>query len=277
LLTDQHGDPGVAPDGALTVDLPSARLLVRVEPDHEHAIIVLAVVVRDGVEPTSELLAFVATRDTPLGDVSVVTLPDDRATVRARHSLLGDTLDPDELRYAVETLASVAARTRADLESLLGPAPATETDSAASTTEWFTASLTVPLPLGWFGKESFTVLAPDGQANVIASSEPLDPSIDTERYAEVQRGLLEREFPEYHEIGSGELTLAGGITAHWREFGWKPPDGVRVRQVQLYAVPSPGRGYTATATSSDAGWDRYAAILRRTLFDVVVQPRRALS
>ena len=146
----------------------------------------------------------------PLDDIDALALVRDRAT-----------LDPDELRYAVETVAATAESVRAALEP-------TAASSAPTTSARFAASITVPLPPGWFAKESFTVLAPDGQANVIASSEPLDPSIDTARYAEVQRGLLEKEFPDYHEIGSGEITLAGGVAAQWREFGWQPPDGVRV-------------------------------------------------
>ena len=34
----------------------------------------------------------------------------------------------------------------------------------------------------WVWKESLTFLAAEGQANVIFSSEPLDPSVDLERY-----------------------------------------------------------------------------------------------
>lgn len=45
----------------------------------------------------------------------------------------------------------------------------------------FKPQLTAPLPEGWFAKESITLLAPDGQANVIASSEPLDRTISAMR------------------------------------------------------------------------------------------------
>ena len=40
------------------------------------------------------------------------------------------------------------------------------------------ATLMAAAPADWFFKEQITFLAPDGQANVIASTEPLDPSID---------------------------------------------------------------------------------------------------
>jgi hypothetical protein len=49
-----------------------------------------------------------------------------------------------------------------------------------------------------------------------------------------------------------------------------------VRQLQLYAVPTPGRGYTATATASDESWNHYAESLRRILADVVIHSRPAL-
>ena len=92
----------------------------------------------------------------------------------------------------------------------------------------FVARLQVALPAGWFAKESVTVIAPDGTGNVIASSEPLDPSIDTARYAEVQGELLRREFPHFEETSVGEVDLLGGLRGIQREFSWVPPDGVPV-------------------------------------------------
>ena len=70
----------------------------------------------------------------------------------------------------------------------------------------FRPRLRAEVPETWFAKESVTFLAPDGQANVIASSEPLDPSIDTERYASTQGDLLAKEFPGYeqHELRDTE-------------------------------------------------------------------------
>src|SRR3954452_15177039 len=64
----------------------------------------------------------------------------------------------------------------------------------------FEARLQAALPAGWFVKESITLLAPDGAGNVIVSTEPLDPSIDTARYAEVQGELLRNEFPGFTEL-----------------------------------------------------------------------------
>ena len=47
----------------------------------------------------------------------------------------------------------------------------------------FRPTISALKPPEWFGKESITLLAPDGRANVIASSEPLAEEIDIDRYA----------------------------------------------------------------------------------------------
>ena len=108
--------------------------------------------------------------------------------------------------------------------------------------------ITAAVPEGWFVKESTTLIAPDGQANIIASSEPLDPSIDTNRYAEVQGELLRQEFPEYAEQSFEQVEIFGDRVGYLRSFEWTPPDGVRVAQIQLYYAEA-NRGYTATATT----------------------------
>jgi len=119
------------------------------------------------------------------------------------------------------------------------------------------------LPPGWRVKESVTLLAPDGQANVIVSREPLDPTLTTERYAEVQGQLLRREFPQYSEDGLEPVSFPGGI-ALLRRFSWTPPDGVRVHQHQLYLV-HPGTGFTATATAPTTSIGRFAAVFEQVL------------
>ena len=107
------------------------------------------------------------------------------------------------------------------------------------------STVRAPVPSGWFEKHSVTLLAPDGQANVIASREPLDPSIDTARYASVQGELLRREFPGFHEHAFTLVPLSAG-PAYLRLFSWTPPDGVAVVQQQVYFARD-GAGYTATS------------------------------
>ena len=65
-------------------------------------------------------------------------------------------------------------------------------------------------PAGWFFKTSVTLVAPDGQGNVIASSEPIDVRLDTEQYFAEQGVLLYREFPKFAEEAQGRLSLEIG-------------------------------------------------------------------
>ena len=127
----------------------------------------------------------------------------------------------------------------------------------------FRGSLTTVVPEGWFVKESITLLAPDGQANVIASSEPLDPTLDSFRYAQIQGDLLRKEFPGYQEF-SFDAHVVFGLPGFKRHFAWVPPDGLPVTQVQVYAT-NEGRGYTVTATTPSTNqerfWDTFMAAL----------------
>jgi hypothetical protein len=128
----------------------------------------------------------------------------------------------------------------------------------------FRAVLTAAVPEGWFAKDSMTLLAPDGQANIIASSEPLDPTVDTDSYATVQGDLVRKEFPEYDEKSFERVSILGGREGYMREFEWTPEDGAGVTQLQLYYAEN-GRGYTATATTPTHGFTDRALLLRQTL------------
>lgn len=120
----------------------------------------------------------------------------------------------------------------------------------------FKPRLSAPLPAGWFAKESLTLLSPDGQANVIVSSEPLDPSIDTTQYATVQGDLLASEFPGYRQLTFEPAKMLGGRQGYMRRFEWRPPNGLPVTQLQQYYVES-ARGYTTTATVPSAQFERF--------------------
>jgi len=100
----------------------------------------------------------------------------------------------------------------------------------------------------WLFKESVTLLASSGKANVIFSSEPLAEGVDSQAYAETQEKLLREEFPEYNQIDYEPMTMLGNREGFIRRFEWTPPDGMRVTQLQLYCVNN-GRGYIATATA----------------------------
>lgn len=125
-------------------------------------------------------------------------------------------------------------------------------------------------PAGWFFKESITLLSPDGQANVIFSSEPLDESTDLVQYESAQLDLLAKEFPGFKLISDDEPVVLSGIgSAIRRTFTWTPPDGSPVIQMQLYAV-RPGRGFTATATTVSDNFDDIRHLLSETLASLAV-------
>ena len=115
-----------------------------------------------------------------------------------------------------------------------------------------------------------TLLAPDGQANVIASSEPLDLSIDTQRYAEIVGEALRKEFAKpdhnYRELHFEPTLVFGGRQGYVRRFEWTPldADAQRVTQMQLYYAEN-GRGYTATATTPSSEIQGFELLLRQIL------------
>ncbi len=116
------------------------------------------------------------------------------------------------------------------------------------------------IPDDWSWKESSTFVASSAKANVIFSSEPLGPDIDSERYALVQGELLVNEFPGYREITFEPMLMMGGRQGYLRRFAWKPPDEVEVTQVQLYHAEPP-RGYTATATTPTSNYGEAEGVL----------------
>jgi hypothetical protein len=156
---------------------------------------------------------------------------------------------------------------------LTDPGWFTRADVLGSETPRFTPRMSAPLPTGWAARESVTLIAGDGQANVIASSEPLDPSIDTTHYATVQGDLLAREFPGFRQLTFAPTRWLGDRQGYLRRFEWQPPDGLPVTQLQLYYVEA-GRGYTATATVPTALLHRYETMLVAVLRGVRIDPPR---
>ena len=130
-------------------------------------------------------------------------------------------------------------------------------------------TLSVAAPEGWFRKEQVMLLAPDGQAFVIASSEPLDPTISAQQYAEIQGELLAREYPGFRQTRFEACVAFGSLPGFVRDFSWTPREGSEVIQIQCYAVTG-GRGYTATATAVSTAFAEREPLLRRTLLSAVI-------
>jgi hypothetical protein len=138
----------------------------------------------------------------------------------------------------------------------------------------FRSTITADTPEGWLAKESITLLDPSGQANVIASSEPLNPTTDTGEYATVQGDLLRTEFPGYKELSFQPTELFGGRSGFVRKFEWTPPDGDPVTQYQLYYAEN-GRGYTATATAASRSLPRFETTMLEVLKSLDISPSLA--
>lgn len=128
----------------------------------------------------------------------------------------------------------------------------------------FRPQITAQMPKEWFGKESITIVEPDSQANVIASSEPLGSDFDAARYAEVQVKLIRVEFPGYQELFFGSALVFGNRRGYVHHFQWIPPDGLSITQIQMFYIENE-RAYTATATTSTVLFERYKEQLQEIL------------
>lgn len=105
------------------------------------------------------------------------------------------------------------------------------------------------VPAEWQWKESVTIVAPDQQTNVIASSEPMPAGMDLRGFADSQGELLRSQLPGFAEVDLSPSPAFGQADGFVRTFQWNPPESLPVTQIQIYAVVS-GRGYTATATAT---------------------------
>lgn len=131
-------------------------------------------------------------------------------------------------------------------------------------------TINAPLPDGWFFKEEMTLLAPDGRANVIASSEQLDPTVDLDGYVNGQTRLLQ-QLPGFRQFSLEGMGVFGRHEGRLRAFEWSPPDESSgpVRQLQLYCVLR-GRGYTATATTPTTDFEHFRPQLVQVLEGLLV-------
>jgi tetratricopeptide (TPR) repeat protein len=215
------------------------------------------------------------TRDNPLDDIDfyirrafVAALDGDAHAAREQVARAVDNLREFEVPEPVWTLVSLCSPLYAEFGRPAAAGAALreliEDDLGGATMPQFRAAVAAAVPNGWFAKESTTLLAPDGQANIIVSSEPLDPSIDTDRYASAQGELLEKEFPQFKQKRFERMTMLGGREGYIREFEWTPEDGAPVTQLQLYYAEE-GRGYNATATTPSAGFAERELVLLEAL------------
>jgi hypothetical protein len=110
ILTRLLGSVQVGADGEFSFDYESTRVFIRVEPWQDQATIVSVYAITNIDVPSSlELFRFVAGENTWFfGHLAAQEVQDGKVTVVFRHTLLGDYLDPEELRTAVAAVASTA-------------------------------------------------------------------------------------------------------------------------------------------------------------------------
>ena len=96
-------------DGAASLQYGSARVFITVETfDEDQAVVKVCANVVNGAKPTPELFHHLATNQSEVGHLSAVEEPDGTATINFSHSLLGEFLNPAELRMTIIAVAFAA-------------------------------------------------------------------------------------------------------------------------------------------------------------------------
>jgi hypothetical protein len=138
-------------------------------------------------------------------------------------------------------------------------------------------AIAVCMPPGWSLRESLTVTSPGGDANVIFSSERLQPPISAWDYMINGYDLLASEFSGFVSRGFEQFSIEGVTGEVYRHvFEWEPPEeGSRpVVQMQLYAVRQ-ARGFTATATTTADRIDELGSVLVGILSSLIISEESA--
>lgn len=122
-LADLVGPIQLAPDGAFTFQSGSARVFVRcVSWGTDNTLVGVSAPVLFEVQPSPDLYEHIATHgdDYLFGHLSAAAQQDGSVTVMFTHTLLGDYIDPDELKHAVGGVISVADQIDDDLKTRFG-------------------------------------------------------------------------------------------------------------------------------------------------------------
>jgi hypothetical protein len=120
-LTDLIGSVEIDAEGRFSFRHGSARLFVQVDQINEEstAVEIVAPLVFNA-RATPELFHYVATRGSyRFGHLSAAER-DDGVSIFYQHTLLGDFLDPDELKWAVFAMANTADELDTQLRSQFG-------------------------------------------------------------------------------------------------------------------------------------------------------------
>lgn len=110
----------------------SARVFVRVQPWRDNdALVAIEVPLLFGVQPQPELYRYIAETEWVYGHLVAVNT-DNGVTVMYNHCLLGNFLDPDELKLAVALMAKTADEQDTKLRQMFGGSTFHEDEAPAA-------------------------------------------------------------------------------------------------------------------------------------------------
>lgn len=120
-LTDMLGSVTIDRDGDFAIRYGSSQIYVRVAAFGEGSVVSVFAPTNYEVPPSAELYRYVAeiNRNYVFGKFSTRET-DGKVAVSLTHALLGEYLDPDELKSAVGLLASLADQVDDDIKSKFG-------------------------------------------------------------------------------------------------------------------------------------------------------------
>jgi hypothetical protein len=111
----------VSDDGTCRLSYGSAQVIVSVDVfDEDQAVVHVRSQCVTGATVSPELFRHVATFEPDMGHLHVIEAPDGTATISFAHSLLGEFLNPAELRMTVVAVAYLADRFDDDLAARFG-------------------------------------------------------------------------------------------------------------------------------------------------------------
>ena len=120
-LVDIIGNVQVDKDGDFSFRYESTRLYISVRPYADNsATVEIFTLTNIHVPRTPELFKYVATRDYLYGAFRVNDEPDGTVSVLVTHTLLGDTIDADELKIALFNMMVAADEVDDEIKNKFG-------------------------------------------------------------------------------------------------------------------------------------------------------------
>jgi len=120
-LTDEFGTVQIDRDGDFTFRWGSARIFIRVsELGSDKTVVAIWAPTNNDIPATPELFHYVATSNAYTFGSMMATEKGDMVNIAFKHSLLGDTLDPDELILAAVLVAGTADTIDTEVQQRFG-------------------------------------------------------------------------------------------------------------------------------------------------------------